>query len=97
MSPRKKNTADPRFNLIFTNNQSFTLSSVVSPIASLYSEPRARISKDTELLFGHNFSLFNEVLCSLLFCLPCWLVLYRPRISQSICKISENGHCTCVF
>jgi hypothetical protein len=59
VSPRKKNTPDPRFNLIFTDNQSFTLSSVVSPIASLYSEPRARISKDTELLFGHNFKIYE--------------------------------------
>ena len=59
MSIRKKNTPDSRINLTFTNNQSFTLSSVVSPIASLYSEPRACVSKDTELLFGHNFKIYE--------------------------------------
>ena len=59
MSLRKKNTLDSRVNLTFTNNQSFTLSSVVSPIASLYSEPRACVSKDTELLFGHNFKIYD--------------------------------------
>ena len=59
MSLRKKNTLDLRVNLTFTNNQSFTLSSVVSPIASLYSEPSACVSKDTELLFGHNFKIYE--------------------------------------
>ena len=59
MSLRKKNTLDSRVNLTFTNNQSFTLSSVVSPIASLYSEPSACVSKDTELLFGHNFKIYE--------------------------------------
>ena len=59
MSLRKKNTPDSRVNLTFTDNQSFTLSSVVSPIASLYSEPRACVSKDTELLFGHNFKVYK--------------------------------------
>lgn len=61
MSLRKKNTLDSRVNLTFTNNQSFTLSSVVSPIASLYSEPRACVSKDTELLFGHNFKIYEII------------------------------------
>lgn len=59
MPLRKKNTPDSRVNLTFTDNQSFTLSSVVSPIASLYSEPKACVSKDTELLFGHNFKVYE--------------------------------------
>jgi cell wall-associated NlpC family hydrolase len=59
VSVREINTQDPRINLTLTNNRSYNLSSVVSRIASLYSEPETCSPKDSELLFGHNFKIYE--------------------------------------